>query len=112
MVANWVTASNASSVVEYGESSGSYSGKATGDTSAYTFGLYKSGVFHHATMTGLKANTEYFYRVGDGSSSWSQEYSFRSHPGVGPDVDTTWFVMGDLGQTTYSNETIWHGKDA
>jgi len=63
-------------------------------------------------MTGLDAGKQYFYRVGDGASSWSSEHSFRAHPGVGPSVDTTWFVMGDLGQTTYSNETIWHGLDA
>ena len=82
---------------------------ATGSSTTYTFDAYTSGSLHHAIVSGLRPNTTYYYRVGDPSAMlWSDVYSFVSHPGVGPNVTHTFGVVGDLGQTIYSNGTIQH----
>lgn len=88
--------------------SGRFGNSAQGTTQTYTYILYTSGFIHHTTLTGLAPNTRYFYRVGDVATGFSQEFSFMSHPGVGPTMSYTFGVVGDLGQTTYSNNTIWH----
>lgn len=81
-------------------------------------GWIDPGMFHTASMTGLHANTKYYYQVGDSSlrggeeqdhddggdgdgdgdgGSWSPEMSFVSHPGVGPDVSVSFLAVADQG---------------
>lgn len=75
----------------------------------YHYGLYTSGWQHFAVMSGLTLNTQYFYRVGDAATNtWSDVASFMSHPGAGAEIDYVFGVIGDLGQTNYSNDTVAH----
>jgi hypothetical protein len=79
----WVTANSGSdNTVSYGTSP-SFGSTATATTSSYTYGSYTSGEIHTATLTGLKAATQYYYRVGGTSSGWSATMSFTSNR-VGP----------------------------
>ena len=79
--------------------------------SNYTFDLlfttYTSPFLHHVEVSGFTLNTLYYYRVGS-SAGWSQIFTVTSHPGVGPDIPFYFGVIGDLGQTANSNETVQH----
>ena len=95
MVVGWLTADGtAPSMVEYGETSGALDLSASGTNATYTYGSYTIGLIHHATMTGLKPQTTYYYRVGDADTGYSEEFSFKQ-PGVGPDLFP--FVIGSIG---------------
>lgn len=67
----WTTLDAPTSVVQYGTSPDSLDMTATGNVDTYTFAGW-IGMLHTATMTDLKASTTYYYRVGDGVSSWSE----------------------------------------
>ncbi len=80
MVVGWLTATTLPSTVQYGTSSGSYSQSATGTVDSYKYSSkYTSGQIHHATLTGLKPSTIYYYKVAGATA----EYNFTSSPGVG-----------------------------
>ncbi len=71
---------------------------------------YQSPYFHHCTISNLKTNTKYFYQVGPyptGSTPPSTPFSFRTARAVGDDGNgvLTVSVIGDMGQTPYSEET-------
>ncbi|KAL6993494.1 Purple acid phosphatase 25 [Sarracenia purpurea var. burkii] len=51
-------------------------------------------------------NTRYFYELG--SRDATRRFSFTTPPKVGPDVPYTFGIMGDLGQTYDSNQTLEH----
>jgi 3',5'-cyclic AMP phosphodiesterase CpdA len=61
---------------------------------------------HEVHLCGLRADTQYSYRVGgegqDGSESWSQVYTFRTAP-TAADAEVVIGVIGD----TRSGYTIW-----
>jgi len=78
--------------------------------SSYTTLGYASGTIHRATLTSLRVNTVYTYHVGSNSSGWSTPQQFTSHPGIGLIYPVSFGVIGDLGQTNYSNATIFHVK--
>ncbi|CAA7035759.1 unnamed protein product [Microthlaspi erraticum] len=80
--------------------------KAHGSTSSYRFYDYASGFLHHANVKGLEYNTTYIYEVGAHPSV--RQFNFTTPPAVGPDVPYTFGIIGDLGQTYASNETLYH----
>ncbi|KAK1283523.1 Purple acid phosphatase 2 [Acorus calamus] len=57
-------------------------------------------------VVGDHHDTEYFYQIRIGESS--RQFSFKTPPAVGPDVPYTFDIIGDLGQTYNSNETLSH----
>ena len=117
MRVSWATTCKAGSEVNYGLSPGSLTQTVTGTASTYDFGSYTSPYLHHATLTGLTPNTQYFYTVGDATSGVSAVINFTAHPGVGADVTgpggMPWAmaIIGDLGQTSNSVSTIQHVMD-
>lgn len=85
-----------------------YFGQAT--LSSYTTIGYTSGTIHRAMLTSLQVNTVYTYHVGSNTSGWSVPTQFTSHPGIGLIYPIRFGVCGDVGQTNYSNATIYHIK--
>ncbi|XP_030499685.2 purple acid phosphatase 5-like [Cannabis sativa] len=75
-------------------------------TTSYTYYNYTSGFIHHATIKRLKYDTLYSYELGYGSVT--RRFSFKTPPPLGPDVPYTFGVIGDLGQTYDSNQTLEH----
>ncbi|KAJ7553476.1 hypothetical protein O6H91_06G099700 [Diphasiastrum complanatum] len=105
MKVSWMTMSfNSPSTVEYGVASGVYDSAATGVATSYTYFLYKSGEFHHVILGPLNDNTTYYYRCG----GIGPEFSFKTPPPAGPHVPITFAVVGDLGQTEWTQSTIDH----
>lgn len=109
---SWMTASQDASVVQYGTSAQNLSSAVQGpQPKNYTFSLlgssYTSGYIHHVQATQLQPATQYWYRVGS-TAGWSEVHTVTSHPGVGADIPFFWAVVGDLGQTKFSNQTIQH----
>lgn len=50
-----------------------------GYPSSYSVRQYRTDIAHHkATVTGLKENTEYTYKVGSEANGWSEEYTFNT----------------------------------
>ncbi|GMP31847.1 hypothetical protein CsSME_00005897 [Camellia sinensis var. sinensis] len=72
----------------------------------YRYYDYSSGYIHHATIKHLKFDTKYFYEVA--SHNVTRRFSFTTPPKPGPDVPYTFGVIGDLGQTADSNQTLEH----
>nr|VDD05652.1 unnamed protein product [Brassica rapa] len=57
-------------------------------------------------LKNLEYDTKYMYEVGTDKSV--RQFSFTTPPKVGPDVPYTFGIIGDLGQTYASNETLYH----
>ncbi|KAJ8603620.1 hypothetical protein CTAYLR_004861 [Chrysophaeum taylorii] len=74
----------------------------------YSTASYMSPFIHHATVRGLLANTSYEYRISSSSSSSSSSSELSSYVMRTPDdsYPLTVAVLGDHGQTPYSEETI------
>ncbi|OEL17175.1 Purple acid phosphatase 2 [Dichanthelium oligosanthes] len=108
MIVSWVTPDHAgSNVVRYGLSVHHLNSAAEGTVQRYTFGpSYKSGYIHHATLTDLEYGTRYFYSVGFGYAV--RTFSFKTPPKPGPDAPFKFGLIGDLGQTYHSNDTLTH----
>ena len=108
MVIGYITSDmTAASTVRYGTSSGSYPNVVTGNSTSYTYGKYKSGLIHHVWLTGLSTNTKYYYQAGS-DAAWSQEFTFTSNPGIGPNIPYTFAVVADIGENANANNTITH----
>lgn len=91
---NWVTAPNITGqsvrIYEAGKDAASgMTSEATSTTSEVNLSegkpsdekvkQYRTDVAHHkATVTGLKENTEYTYKVGSDATGWSEEYTFNT----------------------------------
>ncbi|CAH8314902.1 unnamed protein product [Eruca vesicaria subsp. sativa] len=111
MIISWVTPLNlaGSDVVTYWIASNDNDVKKLkkkASTSSYKFYDYASGFLHHATIKHLEYDTKYIYEVGTDKSV--RQFSFTTPPKVGPDVPYTFGIIGDLGQTYASNETLYH----
>ncbi|XP_024016469.1 purple acid phosphatase 5 isoform X2 [Eutrema salsugineum] len=110
MIISWVTPINddGSNIVKYwiATSDKSTNLSAEASTTSYRYHDYTSGFLHHATIKGLEYDTKYFYELGTGRST--RQFSFTTPPKVGPDVPYTFGIMGDLGQTYASNQTLYH----
>lgn len=102
------------STVLYGTKATSLVSISQGDYSCYTADEYQSGALHHVTLGlgpegPLKANTQYFYQVGDAQLALSDLYSFITPPEVGANsLPYRLGVIGDLGQTENSMDTLDH----
>ncbi|KAL0802889.1 hypothetical protein Bca101_058065 [Brassica carinata] len=110
MIISWVTPINddGSNIVTYwvADSDGSTKQSAEASTSTYRYYDYTSGFLHHATIKKLEYETKYFYELGTGRST--RQFSFTTPPKAGPDVPYTFGVIGDLGQTYASNQTLYN----
>ncbi|XP_010489510.1 PREDICTED: purple acid phosphatase 5-like [Camelina sativa] len=111
MIISWVTPLNlddGSNIVRYwnADTDGSEKMSAVASTSTYRYYDYTSGYLHHATIKGLEYDTKYFYELGTGRSI--RQFNFMTPPKVGPDVAYTFGVIGDLGQTYASNQTLYN----
>lgn len=100
MAVSWFTSVNTSqSIVEYGVASGDYTNYATGVQLNY---LAKAGFHHHVVLSGLDADTKYYYRVGD-NTTWSYESTFTTPPSTPREF--TIGLYGDMG-VVFSQDTI------
>ena len=102
------------STVVYGTNSTSLLSMGQGDYSCYTADEYQSGALHHVTLGlgpdgPLKANTQYYYQVGDPHLALSELYSFTTPPEAGENsFPYRLGLIGDLGQTENSLDTLDH----
>ncbi|WCJ34329.1 purple acid phosphatase 22 [Euphorbia peplus] len=100
---SWITNAKhqVKSVVEYGTEPGKYNSMASGDHTTYHYFFYSSGKIHNVKIGPLVQNTTYYYRCGgDGP-----EFSFKTPPSSYP---IEFVVVGDLGQTEWTNSTLKH----
>ncbi len=100
------------SMVLYGTNSSSLLRTGQGEYSCYTADEYQSGALHHVTLGlgpegPLRANTQYFYQVGDPQLALSELYSFTTPPEAGV-FPYRLGLIGDLGQTENSMDTLDH----
>ncbi|KAJ3703568.1 hypothetical protein LUZ61_007273 [Rhynchospora tenuis] len=102
MRVSWITKSKAPASVEYGTSPGKYSSSANGNTTSYSYLLYKSGQIHDVVIGPLDPDTVYYYRC---SGSSSKEFSFKTPPS---NLPVKFVVVGDLGQTGWTQTTLDH----
>jgi len=109
MVIAWVTEGPANSTVIFGKDKDNLTQTSTGNSSSYTRhqDQYTSGEIHSVMLKDLEPETTYFYQVGDVTEE-SRVFSFRTAPPVGPSVPYSFSVVGDLGQTQHSRDTIHH----
>ncbi|XP_057459499.1 purple acid phosphatase 5-like [Actinidia eriantha] len=107
VIISWVTPLlKHPNVVTYWEAEGKHKRRAHSTITSYRYYNYSSGYIHHATIRNLKYDTRYFYELG--THHVTRRFSFTTPPKVGPDVPYTFGVMGDLGQTYASNQTLEH----
>ena len=106
---SWATTCKSDGVVNYGVDT-SLGSTQTASPITYTIGSYTSPQLYHALLTGLKLNTQYYYTVGGTASGTSQMFNFTSHPE--PSVPLTFAIIGDLGQTKNSVDTLNHVLEA
>ncbi|KQJ85612.1 purple acid phosphatase 2 [Brachypodium distachyon] len=109
MTVSWVTPHHpGSNVVRYGLAADNLTRFAEGTVRRYAFGgSYQSGHIHHATLSGLDHATVYHYAVGYGYEN-VRRFSFKTPPAPGPETTIRFGVIGDLGQTAHSNDTLAH----
>lgn len=109
MMVGWATTCQTDSILQFGLSADALTKSVNGSSASYSLkgGSYVSPYIHHALMTGLPANTRIFYQVGSPSAGWSAVQNVTSHPGVGI-FPVRFGVVGDLGQTDNSANTIQH----
>ncbi|CAE7481370.1 PAP21, partial [Symbiodinium microadriaticum] len=92
--------------VRYGTDASNLDHVATAVGSTYSLRGYTSPMLYKATLVDLEdGNHVYYYSVGSDVAGYTEVMSFKSHPGVSVD-DVTFFVIGDLGQTSNSETTI------
>lgn len=99
---SWITNDLAPPTLEYGKSPGVYQNSVTGNTTSYKYALYQSGEIHEAVIGPLEPNTVYYYQC---SSDSAREFSLKTPPAQLP---IKFVVVGDLGQTGWTNSTLQH----
>jgi predicted phosphodiesterase len=116
MTISWVTKDDCYSHVIYGNNSKSLNNYTYGKSTSYNFtyslnkpSFYQSGYIHHVLIDELEPNTMYFYRCGDFINNVKSDViSFVTLPKIGDHKQISFGVIGDLGQTQYSQSTINH----
>jgi len=122
MTVSWITQSPADSSLEFTQDVESETNwiTVTGvsqNYTAYCHGsntpdyTYKSGFIHHVKIVNLVPGTIYAYRVGSNAAEKgvSTVRKFRTLPAVGDlSRPMAFAVVGDLGQTAYSAQTVQH----
>ncbi|KAL3754135.1 hypothetical protein ACJRO7_001393 [Eucalyptus globulus] len=102
MRVTWITDDHkVPSTVEYGTAPGQYNTAARGEQTSYTYFFYSSGKIHHVKIGPLEPATTYYYRCG----GVGPEFSFKMPPSTFP---IEFVVVGDLGQTEWTNSTLKH----
>jgi predicted phosphohydrolase len=102
MGVSWVTLDQRVSVVQFGDSPDKLDRESTGTIGTYTSAGWV-GTIHRATMTGLEEGRTYFYRVGNGASSWSDIFEFRT---LKTGQDITFGVVADMAYDSNSDHVI------
>ncbi|GER54228.1 purple acid phosphatase [Striga asiatica] len=99
---SWITTDKkVPSVVDYGTLPEKLDGSASGESTSYSYFLYRSGKIHHVKIGPLEPGTIYYYRCG----GYGPELSFRTPPA---DFPVEFAVAGDLGQTEWTQSTLSH----
>ncbi len=101
-VVSWYTSGDTAQVVQVAPTSalvgGDFVASITTFSATGAANISSSGGFNrHATITGLKENTQYSYRVGS-DGAWSQAYSFSTHSFEG-DFDFLFFGDPQIGSS-------------
>ncbi|CAD7699098.1 unnamed protein product [Ostreobium quekettii] len=110
MKIQWVTKDTGSPAVEWGTSPGHYTSRSKATSTTYTrddmcgppantTGFIDPGVFHAATVTGVKPLEQIYYRVGDEVSGYGPEHSFIAPPLPAASSSVIFAVLGDMGQS-------------
>jgi len=108
MIISWLTPHPSESHVLFGLAD-TLTTMVEGYTTSYTFGQYQSGILHHVTLPALQSRTTYSYRCGDNTTGvFSEILNFTTPPAVGPNEPISFSLVGDLGQTSSSAETVAH----
>ncbi|CAM8955282.1 unnamed protein product [Rhodiola kirilowii] len=102
MRVSWISDDQTSAVINYGGSKDSLNLSATGSSSTYKYMLYTSGFIYDVVIGPLQPNSVYYYACG---SDTSQVFSFKTAPAQFP---VKFAVVGDLGQTGWTNSTLQH----
>lgn len=114
MTITWATTAERYGEVRYGPSPDSLVMlQKAEDGESYTFvskytGSYTSPLLHHAKLQDLSPSTKYYYKCGSDDGGFSEVFSFTTPPTPGPEVPFTFALIGDLGQTGNSSETMKH----
>ncbi|CAI0560318.1 unnamed protein product [Linum tenue] len=107
MKVTWVSGSEESQVVQYGDGQATES-EATIFTRddmctsvlpspAKDFGWHDPGYIHSAIMTGLKPSSSYSFKYGSASAGWSDEIKFKTPPAGGSE-EVRFLAYGDMGK--------------
>lgn len=96
---NWKTESNPESIVEYGSTPQQLGNSVTGTNQIFTDTGYPQNYYYHTVkLTGLTANTKYYYRIKTGNDV-SDVKSFKTMPLAGQaataDGHLRFLVLGD-----------------
>jgi hypothetical protein len=100
MVVRWRTATATESVIDYGTTLGNLNQKISDLTTKTE---------HEIEITGLVANTVYYYRISDSSEVLIPEASdmyFKTHPIAGSSQPFTFWVLGDPGTADENQRAV------
>ncbi|KAL6876449.1 hypothetical protein ACP4OV_013021 [Aristida adscensionis] len=109
MIVSWVTGSEfpGGIRVKYGRVPEKQEFVARSTYKKYTYNnTYTSGFIHTCTLINLLPKTKYYYTIGFGILQTKRTFSFTTPPAPGPDVPFKFGIIGDLGQTFESNNTL------
>jgi hypothetical protein len=119
MTISWLTPDDCYSHVMYGQNKEKINNYVYGWSTNYNFTygtdpstFYKSGYIHHVQLDSLTENTLYYYKCGDSihkqDKSMSPILHFTTLPRISDNTPIIFGIIGDLGQTQYSQLTVNH----
>ncbi|KAL6603975.1 hypothetical protein ACP70R_044336 [Stipagrostis hirtigluma subsp. patula] len=111
MIVSWATGKlfPGGTKVTYGTALGNQNLTAFSNPKRYTYNTtYTSGYIHNCTLTNLEPGRKYYYTIGFGIFQKRRTFNFTTPPKPGPDVPFKFGIIGDLGQTFESNNTLSH----
>ncbi|CAM9841713.1 unnamed protein product [Scytosiphon promiscuus] len=113
MSVSWLTWVDAKSGVLWGQDTHVLEEVVLGNATRYTTSHTNlslpdvtSGLLHSAVIGGLEPSTTYFYRVGDEELGLSDVRTFTTPGAVGAEQPLILGILGDLGQTNDSRNTL------
>jgi predicted phosphodiesterase len=102
MVVSWISTTQTASI-QYGKAADSLTNELSVKGQSYSWESYTSAYIHHAVISDLTPATLYFYSCENGD-----RFNFTTGPTVSAETPFTFAIIGDLGQTMYSKETVNH----